>query len=40
MGSASDEADVKATLDVWEQMGIGYEARVMSAHHTPDRVTA
>ncbi len=40
MGSASDEADVKATLDVLEQMGIDYEARVMSAHYTPDRVNA
>ena len=40
MESASDEADVKATLDVLEQLGIDYEARVMSAHHTPDRVNA
>ena len=38
MGSASDEADVRATLDTLEQMGIDYEARVMSAHLTPDRV--
>ncbi len=38
MGSASDEADVQATLDVLEQMGIDYEARVMSAHRTPERV--
>ena len=40
MGSASDEADAKLALDVLEQMGIDYEARVMSAHHTPDRVNA
>ena len=40
MESASDEGDVKATLDVLEQLGIDYEARVMSAPHTPARVTA
>ena len=38
MESASDETDVKATLDTLEQMGIDYEARVMSAHRTPERV--
>ena len=38
MGNASDEAEVKSTLDVLEQMGIDYEARVISAHHTPERV--
>ena len=35
MESASDETDVKTTLDTLEQMGIDYEARVMSAHRTP-----
>jgi 5-(carboxyamino)imidazole ribonucleotide mutase len=40
MGSASDEADAKLTLDVLDQMGIDYEARVMSAHHTPERVNS
>ncbi|MCS5669666.1 MAG: 5-(carboxyamino)imidazole ribonucleotide mutase [Dehalococcoidia bacterium] len=38
MGSASDEADIQATLDTLEQMGIDYEARVMSAYLTPERV--
>ena len=38
MESASDETDVKTTLDTLEQMGIDYEARVMSAHRTPERV--
>ena len=38
MESASDETDIKATLDTLEQMGIDYEARVMSAHRTPERV--
>ena len=34
MESASDETDVKATLDTLEQMGIDYEARVMSVSYT------
>ena len=38
MESASDATDVKATLDTLEQMGIDYEARVMSAHRTPEQV--
>ena len=38
MESASDETDVKTTLDTLEQMGIDYETRVMSAHRTPERV--
>ena len=40
MGSASDEPVVQGTITTLEQMGIDYEARVMSAHHTPDRVNA
>ena len=38
MGSASDEPVVQATIETLEQMGIEYEARVMSAHRTPERV--
>ncbi len=38
MGSASDEAVVKETLDTLEQLNIDYEVRVMSAHRTPERV--
>ncbi|MAF38130.1 MAG: 5-(carboxyamino)imidazole ribonucleotide mutase [Chloroflexi bacterium] len=38
MGSASDEPVVQATIETLEQMGIDYEARVMSAHRTPERV--
>jgi len=38
MGSASDEPVVQGTITVLEQMGIDYEARVMSAHSTPERV--
>ena len=35
MGSASDEPVVKDTIKTLEEMGIDYEARVMSAHRTP-----
>jgi 5-(carboxyamino)imidazole ribonucleotide mutase len=38
MGSASDEALVKGTIEVLEQMKIDYEVRAMSAHRTPERV--
>jgi len=38
MESASYEGDVQLTLDTLEELGIDYEARVMSAHRTPCRV--
>jgi len=38
MESASDEPVVKDTIKTLEEMGIDYEARVMSAHRTPERV--
>ena len=38
MGSASDEAVVQETVNTLEQLGVDYEVRVMSAHHTPERV--
>lgn len=37
MGSASDWPAMKAAADVLGQLGIGHEARVISAHRTPDR---
>ena len=37
MGSASDWPTMKAAADVLEQLGIGHEARIASAHRTPDR---
>jgi 5-(carboxyamino)imidazole ribonucleotide mutase len=37
MGSASDWPTVKAAADVLDELGIGHEVRVMSAHRTPDR---
>ena len=38
MGSASDEPVVQETIKTLEEMGIDYEARVMSAHRNPERV--
>ncbi|MEE9398143.1 MAG: 5-(carboxyamino)imidazole ribonucleotide mutase [Methylococcales bacterium] len=36
MGSDSDLPTLKATFDVLEQLGVPYEARITSAHRTPD----
>ena len=36
--SASNEALVKGTVEVLEQMKIDYEVRAISAHRTPERV--
>jgi 5-(carboxyamino)imidazole ribonucleotide mutase len=36
MGSINDFEVMKETLDVLETLGIPYEARVVSAHRTPD----
>ena len=38
MGSALDEPVVQDTIKVLEDMGIDFEARVMSAYRTPERV--
>lgn len=38
MESASDEPVVMETVNTLEQLKIHYEVRVMSAHHTPERV--
>ena len=38
MESASDNLVVQDTIEVLERMGIDFEARVMSDHHTPERV--
>ena len=37
MGSASDWPAMKAAADVLDELGVGHEARVISAHRTPDR---
>lgn len=38
MGSDSDWPTMKKAADACEELGIGWEARVMSAHRTPDDV--
>ncbi|MFI3284556.1 MAG: 5-(carboxyamino)imidazole ribonucleotide mutase [Erysipelotrichaceae bacterium] len=40
MGSKSDLSDVKETFKVLEEFGIAYEAKIMSAHRTPDEAIA
>ncbi len=40
MGSSSDEAVIKETVDVLEQMGIDNEVVVASAHRAPEKVMA
>lgn len=36
MGSDSDWPVMKAARDICEEFGVGYEAKVVSAHRTPD----
>ena len=38
MGSRSDWPVMKAAAAMLEQLGVAYEARVVSAHRTPDRM--
>ena len=40
MGSQSDWATMKHAADTLEALGIGWDARIVSAHRTPDRLTA
>jgi 5-(carboxyamino)imidazole ribonucleotide mutase len=40
MGSQSDWATMKHGAEVLDALGIGYEARIVSAHRTPDRLYA
>lgn len=40
MGSRSDLPVVEKTLDMLKKFGIAYEARVLSAHRTPDEALA
>jgi 5-(carboxyamino)imidazole ribonucleotide mutase len=40
MGSQSDWATMKHSAEVLDTLGIGYEARIVSAHRTPDRLYA
>ncbi|MEL7682201.1 5-(carboxyamino)imidazole ribonucleotide mutase [Citromicrobium bathyomarinum] len=38
MGSQSDWPTMKCAADVLEELGIAHEARIVSAHRTPDRM--
>ncbi len=38
MGSKSDWPVMKAAADVLDQLGVSYEAKVVSAHRTPQRL--
>ena len=38
MGSQSDWATMKAAAEVLDELGVGYEKRIVSAHRTPDRL--
>ena len=40
MGSKSDEPVMKKAADVLDELGIGYETLVCSAHRNPDRTAA
>ena len=38
MGSQSDWPTMKEAAAILDQLGVGYEARIVSAHRTPDRL--
>ena len=40
MGSQSDWATMKEAALILEELGVGYESRIVSAHRTPDRLWA
>ena len=40
MGSQSDWAVMRPAAETLEALGVGYEARIVSAHRTPDRLVA
>ena len=40
MGSQSDWATMKHAADTLDALGVGYEARIVSAHRTPERLYA
>jgi 5-(carboxyamino)imidazole ribonucleotide mutase len=40
MGSQSDWPTMKHATDTLEELGIGCEARIVSAHRTPDRLVS
>jgi 5-(carboxyamino)imidazole ribonucleotide mutase len=40
MGSQSDWSTMKHAADRLDELGVSYEAKIVSAHRTPDRLTA
>lgn len=40
MGSQSDWSTMKHAADILEELGVSHEARIVSAHRTPDRMVA
>jgi len=40
MGSQSDWPTMKAAAEILDELGVGYETRIVSAHRTPDRMYA
>lgn len=38
MGSQSDWSTMKEAADILDELGVAYEARIVSAHRTPDRL--
>jgi 5-(carboxyamino)imidazole ribonucleotide mutase len=38
MGSQSDWPTMKAAAEILEELGVGYETKIVSAHRTPDRL--
>ena len=40
MGSQSDWATMRRAAETLDELAIGYEARIVSAHRTPDRLVA
>jgi len=40
MGSQSDWAVMRRAAETLDALGVGYEARIVSAHRTPDRMAA
>ena len=38
MGSQSDWATMKHAADILDELGLAYEAKIVSAHRTPDRL--
>ena len=40
MGSQSDWTTLKVAADILDQLKVAHETRIVSAHRTPDRMTA